>query len=482
MISSRMSSKVGLSQSRLSNRLRQKSPVRAPIKYNKAMLYGKTNTQLPESLSKEAEVKDTYSVPEELEILIDRCCKIDKTALQNIKKVEQYQAAATAEIRKYRKQINNVLDVWEKDAIEQVNDIMETDIGHIKSVLEECAKLVNEIQQVSEVTEYKTKMFEVNVIETEVKNTYREYKFISNDSISNLLKVETKIGDVEVTHEVAGLYNNLNNGFDNFVPTYLEEINVKTESDTFDCDITGMAMIGNHRLVVADIDNKSLKTVDTKHKKVTSQLCFSSGPWDLTMVHRGQIAVTIPNEKIIQFVLTTGGLTKDRHLKLNGECHGITYRREYLIVSFRSPGKVQIMTLQGRVLKIINQDVHQNKLFEWPDYVAVNRDGDYIYVSDWYRNAVTRLSWKGEVTGVYKDKIGTKMAGLAVASDGNVLVCKRTSHSIVKLSPDCKLDEIVLEEKHGLKYPWSLCFCEEENKLYVDNNRNSNTIAVFELR
>lgn len=124
----------------------------------------------------------------------------------------------------------------------------------------------------------------------------------------------------------------------------------------------------------------------------------------------------------------------------------------------------------------------QDKLFEWPDYVAVGKDGSYIYVSDWHRNAVTRLSLKGEVTGVYRDSAGTKIAGLAVASDGSVYVCKRSSHSIMKLSPNCDMNEIILEEKHGLKYPWSLCFCEEENKLYVDNNRSNNTISVFELR
>lgn len=51
----------------------------------------------------------------------------------------------------------------------------------------------------------------------------------------------------------------------------------------------------------------------------------------------------------------------------------------------------------------------------------------------------------------------------------------------MKLSPNCDMCEIILEEKHGPIYPWSLWFCVEENKLYVDNKRSNNTISVFEL-
>ncbi|XP_060574481.1 uncharacterized protein LOC132732128 [Ruditapes philippinarum] len=494
LLSSRRSTNFGSSPTRrlssfrvLTSPIRDlTSPVRVSNRFYKSNLTRKASKRSLITAVMPNELETTNDnialVPEELEILLDRCNKIEKTAIQNMKKVEQSHAAVTADIKKYRKQVNNVLDVWEKEALERVNGIMDLDIAHLSSVLDEVTKLAEEIlQSAKDVTEYKSKLFEVNVIETEAKNTYREYKFVSNETISNLLKTETELGDIEITHEVAGLYNNLK-AFDNFVPTYLEEINVKAENDTFDCDITGMTMIGNHKLFLTDTDNKSIKSVDTKLKKITSYLSLSSGPWDLTVVHRGQLAVTLPNEKIIQFVLTTGGLTKDRHMKVNGECHGITYRRECLIVSFRSPGKVQIMTLQGRALKIINQDLHKARLFDWPDYIAVSKDGNYIYVSDWHRNTVTRLSWKGEVTGVYKDSLGTKMAGVAVANDGSVFVCKRTSHSIVKLSPNLSVSNTILEEKHGLKYPWSLCFCDEESKLYVDNNRNSNTVAVFELR
>jgi hypothetical protein len=424
------------------------------------------------------------ALPEELELLIDRCKNIENTTIQNMKKVEQSHAAVTADIKKYRKQINNVLDLWEKEALEQVNNIMSGDIANLNTVLKNCVQLAEEILTVSEkVSEYKTKLLEVNVIEIEAKNTYREYNFINNDKISSLLKMESQIGEVKITHEVAGLYNNLK-GFDKFVPTLLEEINVKADKDSFDCDITGMAMVGTNRLVVADADNKSVKSIDTRLNKITSHLTFMSGPWDLTMVHRGQVAVTIPSEKLIQFVSIANGLVMDRHMKVNGECHGIAYSQERLIVGFRGSGRLQIIDMKGNVLKTISKFMFKAKLhtFDWPDYVAVSKDDNSIYVSDWHRNTVTRLTWKGEVTAVYKDNLGTKMAGVAVASDGSVFACKRTSHSIVKLNPNLSINDIILEEKHGLKYPWSLCFCDEENKLYVDNNRNSNTVAVFELR
>lgn len=481
MTSPRRANKLGMTSSGRTSCFGTPSPVRGSKRRSKAVSHWKTIKRSLQVDSNSGEIGSQKAVPEGLEIYLDRCNTIEKTAVQNIKRVEQNHAAVTVDIIKFRQQLNKALDLWEREVLAKVDVIMHVDIAHLKSVIEENTKLVNDMQELAEVSEYQTKLYEINVIETETKNIYREYKFISNDNISNLLKTEPNIGDINITQDVAGLYSNLNCS-DNIVPTYLADINVKADNDVFDCDVTGMVMIGSRKLVVADTDNRSVKCLDTKLNRITSQLVFSSGPWDLTVVHRGQLAITLPSERLIQFVLTSGGLTKDRHMKVSGECHGIAYRRGCLIVSFRSPGKVQLMNLQGRVLKSIKHDAHQNKLFHWPDYVAVSRDGNSIYVSDWQRNAVTCLSWKGEVTGVYKDGVGTKMAGIAIADDDSVYVCKRTSHSIVRLTPDCSVGKLILEEKHGLKYPWSICFCDEERRLYVDNNRNSNTIAVFELR
>ncbi|KAL4238226.1 hypothetical protein ACF0H5_002938 [Mactra antiquata] len=425
--------------------------------------------------------KSEKDVPEKLETLFNRCETLEASVIQNIKKIEQTHAAVKADVTKFRKQVNDVLDTWEKDICNQINDIMEADLASLEAVLSDTRKLAEEMQNsANEVTEYQTKLMEINIIETEAKNVFREYKFSGNENISELIKTESDLGDVNITQDVAGLYNDIN-GIDNFIPTYLEEINVKTKQDSLDCDITGMTMIGAHKLIIADADNKSVKSVDPVSKKVTSQLHLSAGPWDVATVHRGQVAVTIPSEKVIQFIMTTGGLSLDHHIKVTGACHGITFYQDSLIVTFRNPGKVQIMDLKGHVFKSIHTVGSQNKLFSWPDYVSVSKLDESIYVSDWQKNTVTRLSWRGEVTGIYKDGPGTKMAGVAVAEDGSVYVCKRSSHSIVKLSPDLSESKLVLEEKHGLKFPWSLCFCDEEGTLYVDNNRNSNTISVFEM-
>lgn len=302
---------------------------------------------------------------------------------------------------------------------------MERDRAQLISVKDNCAELEYNIQNLTEVTEYITQSLEIDVIETDAKNVYRECSFINNDNISNLLKMEIKIGEVEITNEVVELYNGLKE-FESFVPKLCGEIIVKTESDLFDCDITGMVLTGTQKLVVTVSANRSVKCIDTKRKHITSQLRVTSSPWDLTKVHRGQLAVTIQSEKIIQFIINTGCLITGRHIRVNGECRGIAYDQYCLIVSFRTPGKIQIIDLQGSVMKTIAQIGLQDKLFEWPDYVAVGKAGSYIYVSDWNRNAVTRLSLKGEVTGVYRDTAGTKIAGVAVASDESVYACKRT--------------------------------------------------------
>ncbi|KAL4219096.1 hypothetical protein ACF0H5_021679 [Mactra antiquata] len=420
------------------------------------------------------------SVPGQIKVIYDRCENIEKSLKKSVKKAKQTHASVIGDIKKFRKQMDDSLDAWETIIITEVNELLQSDLDALTTVLAETRKIIDEMLSLTkDITLYQVKLFDESAKYLEQKNAYKEYEFVGHATLANVFKSETKLGEVRITKDVTE-FRTTNTG-EKQVPTYIEDIGIQIEDDTFNCDVTGMAATGAHRLIIADGNNKSLKCIDAYTKTLLSQIRLESAPWDVTMVHRGQVAVTIPSDKLIQFVNTPGILREDRIMRVNGECRGIAYIRECLVVSFRNPGKVQIITLTGRVLKNIKLNVAGENIFERPDYVVANNRNGLIYVSDWRKNKVIRLNWKGEVTAVFRAEEETQLAGLALAEDGGVYVSKREHHSIIKLKKGLKFEETVLEEKHGLQYPWCLCFDKEDNVLYVDNVRKTNTISVFEL-
>lgn len=148
---------------------------------------------------------------------------------------------------------------------------------------------------------------------------------------------------------------------DRATATSAGEINVQTANDRYTCMVMGMVTIGDDKLAVTDYNNNSVKIVKIKQQKVVSHIQLSYEPWDVVLISDDVLAVSTPNEQTIHFlaISVSGKLSKGRELKVDGACRGLAYYGDTLVVTFDDqPGKVQIMNLQGKVLKSIERDVH----------------------------------------------------------------------------------------------------------------------------
>ena len=209
---------------------------------------------------------------------------------------------------------------------------------------------------------------------------------------------------------------------------------------------------------------------------------MTSAPWDITLLPGDQAAVTLPDEKKIQFISTKGRLSCLGSISVSGECSGIGLVGYNLVVSYNPPIKVEIMEYTGRVINTITTDNSGHNLFSYPLYITVGREksGEMIYVSDCGTNTITKLSMKGKILGTYKHKNWSDILGLTCVGEGQVLVCDCGRDTVDVVSDDGKDIVTLLDSTHGIERPRALCYCPSQATLYVSSNIWGKPISVFQ--
>ncbi|XP_045160407.1 uncharacterized protein LOC123525432 [Mercenaria mercenaria] len=263
--------------------------------------------------------------------------------------------------------------------------------------------------------------------------------------------------------------------YENTALVHIGDVCVKTSRDRHDCNITGAELLTTDFLVLADSKNNAIKILDTKHREVVAEYTLSSAPWDVTVVEEGllapeQLAVTLPEERKIQFLtLNHGELTEGRRLKVDGDCRGIAYSDNRLAVTCDAPTpcKVEILDMNGRIIKTLSKNVHGKDLFQCPQNIAVSHDGTYLFVTDRITCDVTKITFDGKVVAMYDDSELCSPEGIVATRDGTLIVCNYKNNMLHLVSEECEKLKIIKPLSDHVVCPTAVCFCEERNRLYV---------------
>jgi sugar lactone lactonase YvrE len=101
-------------------------------------------------------------------------------------------------------------------------------------------------------------------------------------------------------------------------------------------------------------------------------------------------------------------------------------------------GCVKILNMDGKVLSTIKTDSDGGKLFSCCFGIALSKDHNTIYVSDFNKDSVTSLTLDGHIKAIYKDKDLKQPWGITVDDEDNVYVCSTGNNCIHRLSPECE--------------------------------------------
>ncbi|XP_060597189.1 uncharacterized protein LOC132751094 [Ruditapes philippinarum] len=378
---------------------------------------------------------------------------------------------ALDDIKKFRQEINQRLDEFERQAEDAVKVIEQENNKHLKAVETTCEEVTKSLKISSDkikqlnTTKQADKLFidlklaekTIKVMEGKLQKLssfdIKEHNFQSNDVILNLIKTEKSLGTLTqktLNKECQPVQIKSRQS------SHEGEICVMTSKDKRTCWITGMTLLTPDLLIITDYYNNAVKMVDTSSKSVSDQLQLDDGPWDITTVTSTELAVTLPNKHTIQFIsISSNQLIMKHTVMVGGDCHGLSCCQGKLVVSFRTPTKLQILDLNGAIQTTIDG----KNIFKCPQHITCNRSS--IYVSDRDMETVIRLNWQGDVIGSSSGISDPK--GMSLSDDGTFFVCDMKKNVIEDISGDCSTGKIVLK---NLESPYAVCWCEKTKRLY----------------
>jgi hypothetical protein len=261
------------------------------------------------------------------------------------------------------------------------------------------------------------------------------------------------------------------------------QMNTRNRDDQEKCWITGMAILNDSSLLVADHNNKQIKLIGP-NQEILKFIQLSVPPFDIALLDQKTMVCTLPEVKQIQF-LSIGGksdLKPGAELQLDFDCNGIDVSGGNLVLTSIADKYVTLISLKGDVMWTTASDVnHGGRLFEWPWYVKTNTETGEIYVSDRSKNTVTTLNCDGNVLSV-RDVRGKGPRGLTFDGVGNMYICHYMADELEIISTENPRDRLVLLNKSaGIQHPQCLCFDGVKGQLLL-SVINSDTISIFQIK
>jgi len=241
-----------------------------------------------------------------------------------------------------------------------------------------------------------------------------------------------------------------------------------------------MALLSSDRLVVADVYNHSVKLVDVVQGKVLHQLEVDGEPSSVCSLPATRAAVTMPAEKRILildcaetvpfhntiFILKCDNqLSVVKTITVHGRCEEVAYSNDHLIVLYTQPSRIEILTMNGRVVKRRDLELSKTYLYKYLSVIAEDNVTS-VYVSDDDSRRILRLDENLQVQQVYPVPDGAKPGRVLAVGDGQLLVSDLNG-TLWQL--DSTMGRwTLLNQAEWFLAAYSMAFCHERNNLYWD--------------
>lgn len=259
------------------------------------------------------------------------------------------------------------------------------------------------------------------------------------------------------------------------------EANGKLHSDRDNCWIFGSCAVEKGPILLADFNNKCLKSLLPLDESVTDHFPLPDSPWSVTLINQNEAAVTIPDQKQVQIIALDKTLTSTRTLQLNFTCRGIAHYNNELYLS--DTNTIYVYTLIGRFLRKISPRAKTRaKFFSNIGSLGVSERGQMVFVADWDRGLVAAGSEDGRKLWHYTGDGLESVSGVCVDGRGGLFACGCNSHMILRFSENGEKIGKIVTRADGISWPRSICFAPSTSILVVtQDGDNKNSVAMFVL-
>ncbi|XP_053384783.1 uncharacterized protein LOC123551886 [Mercenaria mercenaria] len=390
---------------------------------------------------------------------------IKKSKEQLLRELKKHKNEATDSIRKFRKEMEALLEKLEEDSIKEV----EAEYEKIESVLHKQIKeaeafnvdLVQYYKKLERSAGNKAQEF-VCVKQTEKTTSKAENAeqvlrkepdvqigFQPDVTIKNFLKQLKTLGKISITRTTV------------YTKRAENEINVKlTTGETFlHCCIFSSCFISDGSLLLTDFNNRKLKHLNISTATVKDHLDLNAEPFAVCQIRDDEAAVSLVN-KTIQFVSLGNKITTTKQLKLNHYCYGLANKNERLFITDYG-STVYIHDMTGTMLHKITADRSGNAIFSDSRHISLSTNRDRVYIADANKGLIT-LDTQGNYVSTFNDPDVFNPCAVCTDGRGNIFVSSHGSSNIVQISEESNRKLGVLRGRMRLL---SVSFDPQQNKL-----------------
>ncbi|XP_053403818.1 uncharacterized protein LOC123555979 [Mercenaria mercenaria] len=419
---------------------------------------------------------------QELQQKVDQFLKnierINKDLKTSGETMQQAYKKAENDIKAFKKEITDYLDKAETDMMAKLNkrklgaeklisdlqrheNTMKDDIQELHEKLQLQLNQANKLFAAAKEMKKRITRIGDSIKQLQQDCQFNQYEFVRSKHVKEMFASKFKLGELLVKRAMDKI------NIAEMEPIFSGEIIIKTPDDTSDCFIHACALIASSRIILADEVNKCLKIVDTENRKVSTKYKLKSGPTGVAVVARGRIAITLPNEKKIQFLTITKDdiITESYAIEVKDKCRKIACQEDKIIVAYRQ--HIVILSMDGQEINSTFTGSNQ----KWINpHIAT--DSKAVYVAYCFNELcnVSKFDFDGKLIGTYTDKDLVDARGLSVTRDGLVFVCNwEDAGSVHVISPECKKIKEVLKHNERVSRPWCVSLCDETYKLFLCN-------------
>lgn len=224
-------------------------------------------------------------------------------------------------------------------------------------------------------------------------------------------------------------------------------------------------------IIVTDCINKRIQKF-SKSGELVDHIQLDDEPRDITTCGVGDDVAVPLIGKLILFIATRRELSLIRKTKTERQYDGISYSsiENYLVVTSMRGKCVDIIQLDGIVLKSFSQNNNGDCIFDQPRYISAAVDGT-IVVSDIGQHAVKCVNSNGETLFHYSCHNNLKNPqGVCVDKIGNIFVADNSNDRIQLLTSQGVFQRYVLGKESGLVRPCAIMVSSSNRLVIVQND------------
>ncbi|KAH3703922.1 uncharacterized protein LOC127860877 isoform X3 [Dreissena polymorpha] len=403
-----------------------------------------------------------------------------KASIQSLQKT--YKEHSAVMIEQMRGNLNTYIDECD-------NSSVGTSGGNEQYLKEEmCRSVLSIMNEFDNITAKELNEMKDEVISIKGSVTISMHKCTSlHNDLSHFHEIVQKIGDhkqlclmasIKCKHIIQQALTLLGKSGKAFNVQSNTEHNVRIPSDSYECSITGICVLTDGQVLVADRGNNRVKLLNQQYQ-VVSHCDVTEYVEDMCQITPSEVAVALDddsNTHNVQFItVSQSQLTLGRKLELHHGCSGIAcHQGELFICSGTALFKY---ILNGKQLCRLYED-RSSVNTVWK--CAVSPTGDRLYITSWHNKLLT-LARDGTLLATYTDPALEWLTGLHVTPAGQVLVCGRWSYTVLQVGWEgqSKLANLATWEKDGVRLPWSVCYSSITSSIIV--GQLGDNILVFRV-